>query len=268
MSKLYARAKEDPCLGAVISRSVLLLLIFTSILAYGQTFVVDANLQSSLNHWSTCVEPSCNPGGNTQGPTDVWNKIVNTAPCTPKAKGSFMEFYVAGPAYVNALWTNKPGALTNATHFKMSFKVCFDQNISTAQAFEADIANFVSGDPGTNYMFGGQCDLSRGIYDLWDQASGHWEPDSNVPCSAETLKAGVWHTFEREVHTDSSDALWFDSLTIDGNTYDYNQLGKYAAGQLNQGWHSTRIWQVQLDIGPSGAPLTMWINNLTGTAWQ
>lgn len=247
---------------------VLLTLTLTSILAYGQTYIVDANLQNSLTNWSTCVEPACDPGGNTKQPTAVWNKIVSTAPCTPRTAGPFMEFYVAGPEYVNALWSNKPGPMTAATHFKMSFQVCFDQNIATAQAFEADIANFVSGDPGTNYMFGGQCDFSKGVYDLWDQATGSWEPDSNVPCTAETLKAGVWHYFEREVHTDSSDALWFDSLTIDGNTYTNDQLGKYAAGRLNEGWRSTRIWQLQLDIGETGSPLTMWIDSLTGTAWQ
>jgi hypothetical protein len=265
MNRFYAYAKGYSRLGLAVSP---LFLILTSMLAYGQTYVSDVNLQKSLTNWSTCVEPACDPGGNQQGPSDVWNKVVNSAPCSPRLRGPFMEYYVAGPPYVNALWSNKPGPMTTATHFKMSFKVCFDQNISTAQAFEADIANFVSGDPGTNYMFGGQCDFSKGVYDLWDQASDHWEPDSNVPCSATTLKAGAWHYFERIVHTDSNGALWFDSLTIDGNTYNYGQLGRYAAGPLNDGWHSTRIWQVQLDIGPSGAPLTMWLDQLTGIAWQ
>lgn len=228
-----------------------------------QTYTVDANLDNSTNNLSTCVLPSCDPGGSGP-PTAVWNKIVSTTPCGNPSDSKAMEFYVAGNPYVNALWVYKTGPIPLATHFQMSWRVCFDQNISTAQAFEADIANFVSGNPGVNYMFGGQCELIKHIYQVWDQLNPRWI-DTGIPCS---LTGNKWHTFTRQVHTDANKALWFDSLTIDGKTYPETAMGKYSAGPLPGGWNSTRIWQVQLDIGPSGTPLTMWVDKLTGIAWQ
>jgi hypothetical protein len=232
-----------------------------------QTFAVDANLDNSTKNLSTCVEPSCNPGGNPSGPTAYSSTVVATTPCGNPADGSALELSVTGPAYVNALWTYKMGAMNNATHFRLDFDACFDDSIATDQAFEADIALFVSGSPGWNYMFGGQCNLAAGVYDVWNQANPAWIPTA-IPCSATTLSANQWHHFQREVHYDSSNALWFDYLCINGQCWGNTSLGKYSAGALPNGWGSTRIWQFQLDLGAAGGKTTMWLNNVTGSAWQ
>lgn len=231
-----------------------------------QTYSTDANLDDSTRYLSTCVLPTCDPGGSGP-PTAVSSTVVSTTPCGTPTNGLATEYYVAGNPYVNALWVYKTGAMIGATHFKMSFRVCFDKSIATAQAFEADAANFVAGTPGTNYMFGGQCDFSIGLYDVWDQANPRWIP-TKVPCLAASFADGRWHRFERELHTDVGKALWFDSLTIDGKAYPETVLGRYQAGPLPTGWGSTKVWQVQLDIGPSGQALTMWVDQLTGVAWQ
>lgn len=249
-----------------MKKLLLMLTLLLGVSAFAQTYSVDADLDNSTTNLSTCVKPTCNPGGSGV-PSSYGNAIVSSTPCGAPPDGSAMEFFVNGNAYTNALWVYKTGAMTNATHFKISFSVCFDPSIETAQAFEADLANFVSGNPGTNYMFGGQCDFGDGFYDVWDQLHPSWI-QTTIPCAAASFADSNWHTFEREVHTDAAKQLWYDSLTIDGISYGESTLGKHDAGNLPVGWSSTRVWQVQLDIGPSGTGLIMYVDKFTGIAWQ
>jgi len=248
---------------------VWLLLVFPVSVAWAQTqtYVIDSNLDNSVSNLSTCVKPSCDPGGNASGPTAVSSTIVNTTPCGTPSDGKALELSVTGPDYVNALWSYKLGAMNNASHFRLDFEACFDSSVATDQAFEADIALFVSGSPGTNYMFGGQCNLPAGIYDVWDQSTPRWIA-TTIPCNPTTLASYQWHRFQREVHYDSSKALWFDYLCINNVCYGNSLMGKYAAGNLPAGWGSTRIWQFQLDLGAAGGTTTVWLNNVNGQAWQ
>jgi hypothetical protein len=124
-----------------------------------QALVVDSNLDNSTNNLSTCVKPFCNPSGNPAGPTAVSSQVVTTTPCGAPSDGKALQLRVSGPDYVNALWSYKMPAVDEATRFRLDFDACFDSSIVGSQAFEADIALFVSGNPGWNYMFGGQCDL-------------------------------------------------------------------------------------------------------------
>jgi hypothetical protein len=236
----------------------------------GQTFTIDADLNQSTAKLFTCVKPACDPGGNPAGPTSVSSQIVQTSPCPyptwERKELQLLQLSVSGPSYVNALWSYKMGAMDNATHFSLTFDACFDESVNTAQAFEVDVALF-SHPTNTNYMFGGQCDLKAGVFDVWDQASRHWIP-TDIVCTPTTLVANVWHHFERDVHYDSSKALWFDYLCIDSFCYGQNKMGKYSAGALPGNWNSTRIWQFQLDLGSDGGTATVWLNNITGKAWQ
>jgi len=232
-----------------------------------QTYVVDGNLDNSTAKLSTCVMPSCNPGGNSKGPTAVSSQIVTSTPCGNPSDGKALQLSVSGPDYVNALWSYKMGAMDNATHFRLDFNACFDSSVDSDQAFEADIALFVAGSPGTNYMFGGQCNFAAGVYDVWDQSTTHWIA-TRITCSPTTLAPNQWHRFQREVHFDSSKVLWYDYLCIDDQCWGNSSLGTYGSSSLPTGWSSTRIWQFQLDLGASGGTTTVWLDNVTGKSWQ
>jgi len=251
------------------SSATVLLVLWISLVpsARAQTYVRDANLDNSLQHLSTCVEPTCNPGGNPIGPTAVSSQIVGTTPCGAASDGAALELSVSGPGYVNALWSYKIGAMNNATHFQLDFDVCFDSSIAGDQAFESDIALFVSGSPGTNYMFGGQCNLPKGIYQVWTQDSPKWV-DTGIPCTSSNLRANTWIHFQREVHFESTQQLWFDNLCIGQRCYGQSLMPTGNAGPLPDGWESTRIWQFQLDLGAAGGTTTAWLNNVVGKAWQ
>ncbi len=98
-----------------------------------------------------------------------------------------MQVYNSG-TWANALWWQKVGSNPSASNFVWDFDVQLDDASQTAgQALEFDVFQFLDG---YNYMMGTECNYSTGVWDLWDEAAGHWRPTSS-PCAK--FQPGVWH---------------------------------------------------------------------------
>lgn len=227
-----------------LSIALLTIVAAMSICCGAQSFVSqpNSNVDNNVSSWVSCYYPKCNPGG-VGTPTTV----SITAQTSPSKDGHSVQFYLAGPAYTNALYWYKTGiSLPSSTQAEGDFWIYIGANGSTAQSFEYDIFQFLSP---YKFMYGTQCSQGAGKWQVWDDAGGRWV-DTAVACS---LSEAAWHHIKWRVHRSGS-TMYYDVLTVDGTNYAINM--KEPAGQMPSGWTNNSGIQFQLDIGPSGKPLT------------
>src|SRR5580658_5001276 len=213
------------------------------------------NVDDSMKGWKpVCVLPTCNPGGSGI-PTRTSQTIDHVS---PSKDGHSMEVSITGPQYSNALWTYRAGADDSATSFSMSLWVYPSGQASVAGSFEFDQFDF-SKSMGIEFMWGTQCNQVNHLWQVFDQLHGHWI-NTTVPCS---LAANEWHHVRWDVHRVSGDTdrcsgkpcMYYDTLTLDGVVHPVNAV--YPAGPLPNGWSSAVGFQVQIDIGTTGSPVTV-----------
>jgi len=169
-----------------------------------------------------------------------------------------MEVSITGPQYSNALWTYHAGTDDSATSFSTSLWVYPSGQASVAGSFEFDQFDF-SKSTGIEFMWGSQCNQVNHLWQVFDQLHGHWI-NTTVPCS---LAANEWHPVRWDVHRVSGDTdrcsgkpcMYYDTLTLDGVVHPVNAV--YPAGPLPNGWSSAVGFQVQIDIGATGSPVTV-----------
>jgi len=202
-----------------------------------------SSIQQNSANWSKCYLPSCDPGGSgtptsftqTFGPTSVIS--------------------ITGPAYSNGLAIYKQTITSQAIFFHSDFDVLV--STSNAQAYEFDMFKFLGG---IEYMFGTQCNLALGVWQVWDQLHGTWK-DTTVPASI--LTPNVTHNVQWACHIDDSGNMAFDSLTFDGVLYPINQT--WPSGPTPPGWGDAIGIQFQTDENGSGTSLSMTISNVDFT---
>jgi hypothetical protein len=221
----------------------------------GDTDITRLNVNESLTGWKpVCVLPSCDPGGNGI-PTNTSHTIGHTH---PSKDGHSMEFSITGPEYSNALWTYIAGADDDATSLSTSLWVYLTDKASVAGSYEFDQFDF-SKSTGIEFMWGTQCNQVNRLWQVFDQLHGHWM-NTSVKCA---LKANEWHHVRWDVHRVSGDTdrcsgkpcMYYDTLTVDGVVHPVNAV--YPAGTLPNGWSSAVGFQVQIDIGLTGQPVTI-----------
>jgi len=169
-----------------------------------------------------------------------------------------MAVSITGPQNSNALWTYHAGADDSATSFSMSLWVYPSGEASVAGSLEFDQFDF-SKSTGIEFMWGSQCNQSNQLWQVFDQLHGHWI-NTTVRCS---LAANKWHHVRWDVHRVSGDTgrcsgkpcMYYDTLTLDGAVHPVNAV--YPAGPLPNGWSSAVGFQVQIDIGATGSPVTV-----------
>ena len=218
--------------------------------------------------WGSCV--TCAGGASD-------NASIASSPfqTTPSLDGSSRDFYISGDAYSDALWWYKVGPNNTASNFTLDFWINVDSNTQAAQALEFDTFQFISG---REYMFGTQCDYAWGTWDLWNAGSqitgGLPWVHSNVPCKEFT--ANTWYHITLRFHRSSPNMyVHYDNLTM----VQYNQAGRPVASNryvLNLafpsaptplGWGDDLGVQFQMDIGPNGAQMQEWVDEVSLTAW-
>jgi hypothetical protein len=177
---------------------------------------------------------------------------------TPSMDGNSAEFYNSG-AWANALWWKKVGGHDTASNFLWDFYAQVDEaSVGAAQALEFDSYQFVGG---YNYMFGSQCDLGAGKWDVWDEMDGQWI-HTNIACK--TFAPNVWHHIQWYVQTNTSAHTYtFVTLVVDGTAYTVNQT--YSAKNLS--WADDVGVQYQLDVNATGNGYHEWVDESTLTIW-
>jgi hypothetical protein len=169
-----------------------------------------------------------------------------------------MELYNSG-AWSNSLWWQQLGANSGATNFLWDFYARVDDDANgAAQALEFDSFQSVGG---YDYMFGSQCDLAAGKWDVWNELDGKWEHTS-IQC--EHFEANVWHHIQWYVRRNANAKTYtFVKLVVDGNSYSLNQT--YSA--RNVGWVDNVGVQYQIDVNATGGGYHEWVDQSSLTIW-
>lgn len=175
-----------------------------------------------------------------------------------------MQFNVSGPAYTNALWFIYTGEyVANAPNVAVDLYAYVTSGGTTAQAFEYDVFEYAGN---IRYMFGTQCNqLGDGHWDVWDMLHGRWIA-SSVPCSS--MEVNKWHHIQMTFHRvigdtnkcDGYPCMYYDVITVDGHNYSVNMVEPSGPFPSIWGAGNNSGLNIQLDIGPSGKPLTEFID--------
>ncbi len=213
--------------------------------------VVFSNIENRGN-WQWCNSPGC-AGGSGDGAYWMAQHQSN-----PSLDGSSMEFFNSG-VWDNALWFQKLGANNGVHNFLWDFYFYVDSNSQNgAQALEFDAFQFVHG---YNYMIGSQCDYGRGLWDTWDEASGHWMPTS---ISCPKFSPNTWHHIQwYETTNTNSHQYTYVTLVVDGHSYPVN----VTRNARNLGWGDNLGVQYQLDVNASGEGYHEWVDKATLSIW-
>jgi hypothetical protein len=220
-----------------------------------ENWLLANSVDDSMKGWKpVCILPSCNPGGNGI-PTTTSQTIGHSK---PSKDGKAMKVSITGPQYSNALWTYIAAHDDTATSVSMSVNVYPTNKASVAGSFEYDLFQF-SKSTGIEFMWGSQCNQVNRLWQVFDQLHGRWM-NTAVQCS---LTPNTWHQVRWDVHRVAGDTnrcsgkpcMYYDMLTVDGVPYPVNL--KYPAGPLPGGWSRAVGFQVQIDIGTIGQPVTI-----------
>ncbi len=204
------------------------------------------------SHWNWCHSSSC-AGGSGNGA--YWMSQYQR---DPSRDGSSMEFFNSG-VWANALWWQKLGANNGVHNFLWDFYIWVDDSSQHGtQALEFDAFQFVHG---YNYMIGSQCDYGRGVWDTWDEVSGHWMPTS-IACHK--FSPNTWHHIQWYVTTNTNSHQYtYVTLVVDGQGTSPNitRNARYL------GWSDNLGVQWQLDVNATGQGYHEWVDNATLTIW-
>jgi hypothetical protein len=205
-----------------------------------------------MSGWQSCNAPSC-AGGSGSG--SYWMAQNQSR---PSLSGASTEIFNSG-VWSNALWWKKVGANNNVTNLLWDFYVQLDSTAaSAAQALEYDSFQFVGG---YNYMIGSQCNIAAGVWDLWNELSGHWI-HTTIACHG--FPANTWHHIQWYVTTNHATRSYrYVTLVVDGVPHPVNQT--YNAKDLN--WGDNLGVQYQLDVNASGQGYHEWFDQVKLTVW-
>ena len=158
----------------------------------------------SMSGWQNCV--AC-AGANASGP----GASIYTASGigSPSMSGNSRVFSIASSnPYADALWWKQLGAANGAYNLKYDvyFYLTAPQN---AQALEFD-NNQANGS--RRWIFGTQCNIAAGHWDVWGNANGNWI-STGIPCSMPS--AYKWHHLTWEFKRNGS-YVTYVALTYDG----------------------------------------------------
>ncbi len=202
--------------------------------------------------WGSCHDSGC-AGGSGQGTYWMAQNQGN-----PSLTGRSTELFNSG-VWANALWWHPLGANSSQRNFLVDYYLYVDGNSTwAAQSLEQEAYQFVGG---YNYMMGTQCDVGTGVFDTWDQSSGHWYGTS-VPCHA--FSPNTWHHLQWYITTDTNSHTYtYHVLVVDGQSYTLNTTRN--AGRT--GWGDNVGIQWQLDVNATGGGYHEWIDKGTLTIW-
>jgi hypothetical protein len=165
--------------------------------------VTKVNIQA-MNPWSSCA--AC-AGAGGAGPSASLGTASGVA--SPSLTGNARIFQIASNyAYADALWWKQLGAV-NTAHNLVYDVWFYIKNPAAAQALEFD-SNQANGR--VRFIFGTECSLGSGQWDVWGNANGNWI-HTGIPCTMP--KAYTWHHLTWEFKRNEQQ-LEFVAMTLDG----------------------------------------------------
>ena len=211
--------------------------------------VVKSNIDQ-MTGWESCTVCA---GANANGPVATYSMVENQA--SPSLDGASAKFSISGTTpYSDALWWKQLGAADTATHLK--YDVAFyitNPGVAQALEFDNNQSNGVH-----KFIYGTQCNIKGGHWDVWGNASGNWL-STGIACSTPT--AFVWHHLTWEFQRTSTNVI-FVGFTYDGVTHYVNR--SYPARSSTV--HEMNV-AFQMDGDFAMHAYSTWLDRVTLTYW-
>ena len=211
--------------------------------------VVKSNIDQ-MTGWESCTVCA---GANANGPVATYSMVENQA--SPSLDSASAKFSISGTTpYSDALWWKQLGAADTATHLK--YDVAFyitNPGVAQALEFDNNQSNGVH-----KFIYGTQCNIKGGHWDVWGNASGNWL-STGIACSAPT--AFVWHHLTWEFQRTSTNVI-FVGFTYDGVTHYVNR--SYPARSSTV--HEMNV-AFQMDGDFAMHAYSTWLDRVTLTYW-
>ena len=205
-----------------------------------------------IGGWGSCTV-CAGAGGN--GPAAQYSTQQGVG--SPSLSGSSMQFNIWGSTpWSDVLWWKDLTPNDNATNFQYDLDFYITQP-QRSQALEFDV-NFIDGSTGTYYIFGTQCNIGDGQFDVWDTAGNTWV-HTGITCNAPA--ANVWHHLTWEFSRTSSKAN-FIAVTFDGVKH-YVNMTFWAKPGGNSGVGIA----FQMDGDANMDAYSVWLDNVTLSYW-
>lgn len=204
----------------------------------------------NMSGWQSCTVCA---GIGGSGPTATFS--MTQFQSSPSLSGSSAKFSIGGTAsYADALWWKQLGPDDTATNFKydLDFYITTPQ---VSQALEFDVNQSIGN---LKFIFGTQCAMKSGVWEIWDTAGGTWR-STGVACPPPA--AFTWHHLTWELHRTSTQTI-FIAFTFDGVRHFLNR----AYNAKPQSGHEVNVaFQMDLDFAPH--PYSVWLDNVTLSYW-
>ncbi len=206
---------------------------------------------------------SCSPAG----PQLTWSRTTGIS--SPSVSGSSTKHSIGGTTqYADALWNNhligdfSSQGLPDFNHtivpnvHNFVYDVWFyANNIALSQALEFDINQFFGGH---SFIWGHECRIAGGHqWDVWDNPAQAWHA-TGIPCNP----VNGWNHLIIKVQRSSSNALVFQSITLNGYTANTN----YTSTPTATTWYGITI-NYQQDGNYAQQAYSIWLDKLNFSYW-
>ncbi len=213
------------------------------------TAVTKSNIDQMAG-WDSCTVCA---GAGANGPVAIFSMVEGQA--SPSVDGNAAKFSISGTKpYSDALWWKQLGGVDTATNLKydVSFYIT---NPGVAQALEFD-NNQSNG--AHKFIFGTQCNIKAGHWDVWGNASGNWI-STGIACSAPS--AFTWHHLTWEFKRTATDVVYV-GFTYDGVTHYVNRSYPARGSSV----HELNV-AFQMDGDSSMHAYSTWLDKVSLTYW-
>lgn len=229
--------------------AMMLLAVMTAVAGSASAQTVKSAIQS-MTGWQHC--DAC-AGNNASGPAARVTMAQHQT--SPSMTGNSTSYTIAsGTPYADGLWWKQLGAVNTATNlvYDLYFYIKTPQ-YSQALEFDANQAN-----GNHRWVFGTQCNIAAGVWDIWANAAGKWT-STGIHCSAPT--AFTWHHLTWEFKR-SGNYVTFVAFTYDGVKHYLNKTypAKTSGSQeLNVAF--------QMDMKANHVTYSTWLDQVSLKYW-
>lgn len=206
--------------------------------------------------WDHCTACAAHPA-NQHPPLASWD--FEQFQHTPSLDGSSVKFGISGTAsYANALHITKFGPHSDKKNFIYEFNVYASPESLKAQNLEFDLFQGVSG---RQYMFGIQCNYSKGVWQGWNGPAIAWVNFPQAPCKK--FPANTWTHVKWQLERTSDNKLHYISVTVGNTTW---KVDSYQPS-VSSGWADVLGIQMQQDLNVHADDYAIWVDQIKVWAW-
>ena len=202
-----------------------------------------------MSGWQSC--DAC-AGSGGSGPTaSIYTKAGVSS---PTMDGNSRIFHISSThAYADALWWKQLGA-NAATHlvYDLYFYIRTPQ-YSQAMEFDSNQAN-----GSHRWIFGTECNIASGHWDVWANASGKWT-STGIPCKMPA--AYKWHHLTWEFQR-VGNYVKYIALTLDGVKHYVNRSYPARASSVKE-----LNVAFQMDMRSSHVAYSTWLDKVSLKYW-